>query len=153
MTTASLANADRFDAEYPEVLADRLAWLESRLHVPRSRILRLMGLSSAEASSLDRRAWPDIVQAHETQANRTEHLLTHYLSYFDHDPEKAADFARDFSRKIDQGTFRLSDYVPGLTSTATPAEEEEALLCFLREEGPGLLTAIARILAAPAREV
>jgi hypothetical protein len=34
MSTTSLTSAERFDAEYPEELGDRLAWLERRCASP-----------------------------------------------------------------------------------------------------------------------
>jgi hypothetical protein len=142
MSTTSLTSAERFDAEYPEELEDRLAWLESRLRVSRGRILRLMGLTNADGQS-----WKEIAQAHETQAERVEHLLTHFLSYFDYDAERAADFVRDFGRRVEQGDIRMADYIPGLAAAATPEAEDEALLCSLRDEGPSLLPALARFLA------
>src|SRR4051794_13754814 len=97
MSTTSFTSAERFDAEYPEELGERLAWLERRLRLSRSRILRLMGLSEADGRS-EARSWKEIADAHETQAERAEHLLTHYLSYFDYDPERASDFVRDFGQ-------------------------------------------------------
>jgi hypothetical protein len=146
MSTTSFSSAERFDAEYPEELDERLAWLESRLRVSRGRILRLMGFSDAAAPS-EGGAWKEIAQEHEARAERAEHLLTHYLSYFDYDADRAGDFVRGFSKKVDEGIVRLSDYVPGLPAAATPEEEEEALLCSLRNEGASLLPAIARLLA------
>jgi hypothetical protein len=146
MSTTSPTSAERFDAEYPEDLEDRLAWLERHLRVSRSRILRLMGLSDAERAS-EGRSWKEIAQAHEAQAERAEHLLTHYLSYFDYDPERASDFVRDFAQQVERGAVRLSDQVPGLAAAATPEEEDESLLCSLRDEGPSLLPALARLLA------
>jgi hypothetical protein len=142
MGTPSPTSAEQFDTEYPEELADRLAWLERRLRVSRGRILRLMGVSDADGQS-----WKQIAQAHEAQAERAEHLLTHYLSYFDYDTEKAGNFVRDFEQKVEQGDIRLSDYVPGLATAATPEAEEEALLWSLRDEGPSFLPALARLLA------
>jgi hypothetical protein len=142
MNTTSLNSAERFDEEYPEELEDRLAWLERRLRVSRGRILRLMGVADADGQS-----WQEIAHAHEAQAERAEHLLTHYLSYFDYDAEKAGEFVRDFGRKVDQGDVRITDYVPGLAAAATPEAEDEALLCSLRDEGPSLLPALARLLA------
>jgi hypothetical protein len=142
MTTTFLTSADRFDAEYPEKLEDRLAWLESHLRVSRDRILRLMGVSDVDGQS-----WKEVAHAHEAQAERVEHLLTHYLSYFDYDADRAADFVRDFGRRVEQGEIRISDYIPGLTTAATPEAEDEALLCSLRDEGPSLLPALARFLA------
>jgi hypothetical protein len=142
LSTPSLTSAERFDAEYPEELEERLAWLERRLRVSRRRILRLMGVSDADGQS-----WKEIAHAHETQAERAEHLLTHFLSYFDYDAERAGDFVRDFGRKVEQEDIRISYYVPGLAATSTPEAEDEALLCSLREEGPSLLPALARLLA------
>jgi hypothetical protein len=142
MSTTSLTSAVRFDAEYPEDLEDRLAWLKRRLRVSRGRILRLMGVSGADGQS-----WKEIAHAHEAQAERAEYLLTHYLSYFDYDTERAGDFVRDFGRKVEQGDIRISDYIPGLAAAATPEAEDEALLCSLRDEGPSLLPALARLLA------
>jgi hypothetical protein len=145
-STTSLSSAERFDAEYPEELAERLAWLERRLRVPRCRTLRLMGISG-DGGTTEGRSWKEIAQTHEAQAERAEHLLTHYLSYFDYDTEKASDFVREFGQKVEQGAVRLADYVPGLAAAATPEEEEEALLCSLRDDGPSFLPAIARLLA------
>jgi hypothetical protein len=142
MSTTSLTSAERFDVEYPEELDERLAWLERRLHVSRGRILRLMGLSPSEGGS-----WKEIAHAHEARAERAEHLLTHYLSYFDYDPERASDFVRDFGHQVEQGSVRLSDHVPGLAAATTPEEEDAALRCALQDEGPSLLPAIARLLA------
>ena len=76
-----------------------------------------------------------------------EHLLTHYLSYFNYDAEKAGAFVRNFARKVEQGQIRMSDYVPGAAAAATPEAEDEVLLCSLRDEGPSLLAALARLLA------
>ena len=63
MSTTSLTSAERFDAEYPEELEDRLAWLERRLRVSPGRLLRLMGVSDA-----DGRPWKEVAHAHEAQA-------------------------------------------------------------------------------------
>jgi hypothetical protein len=152
MSAPSLSTAERFDLEYPEDLGDRLAWLENRLQVSRSRILRLMGFSGAEVTVAVRRSWKEIAETHEAQADRAEHLLTHYLSHFDYDTQKAGDFAREFSEKVEVGAFRLSDHIPALASARTQAEQEEVLLCSLQEEGPSLVPAMARLLAAPGRE-
>src|SRR3954454_8302843 len=142
MSTTSLTSAERFDAEYPEELEDRLAWLERRPRVSRSRILRLMGVSDADGQS-----WKEIAHAYEAQAERAEHLLTHYLSYFDYDAERAGDFVRDFGRRVEQGDIRISDYVPGLAAAASPEAEDEALLCSLRDEGPSLLPVAGPLLS------
>lgn len=145
MNTTSLSSAERFDAEYPQGLEERLAWLECRLRVSRDRILRLMGLPNADGA-FKGRSWKEIAHEHEAQAERAEHLLTHYLAYFNYDPERAGDFVRDFGKKVEEGTVRLSDHFLGLAVPTTADEEDEALLCSLRDEGPSLLPAIARLL-------
>lgn len=142
MSTTSLTSAERFDVDYPEELGERLAWLERSLRVSRERMLRLLGVPNAGGQS-----WEEIAQAHEAQAERAEHLLTHYLSWFDYDADKAADWVRDFGHKVEQGDIRLSDYVPGLATAATPEAQDEALLSALRDEGPSFLPALARFLA------
>jgi hypothetical protein len=146
MSTTSLSSAERFDAESPEELGERLAWLERRLRVSRDGILRVMGFPDAPPAS-EGRSWKEIAHEHEVQAERAEHLLTHYLSYLDYDSERAGDFVHDFGNKVEEGTVRLADHVPGLAAAATPAEEDKALLGSLRDEGPSLLPAIARLLA------
>jgi hypothetical protein len=75
--------------------------------------------------------------------------LTHYLSYFDYDPDRASDFMRDFGKQVVEGTVRLSDHVAGLADAATPAQKDEALVGALRDEGPNLLPAITHFLANP----
>ena len=54
---------------------------------------------------------------------------------------------RDFGRMVEQGDLRIADHVPGLAVAATPEAEDEALLGSLRDEGPSLLPALARLLA------
>ena len=147
MNASSLPCAERFDAEYPEELGDRLAWLESRLRIARGGILRLMGISDAGATLERHRSWKEIAHTHEAQAERAEHLLAHYLSYFGYDPERAGDFVGDFAQKVEEGVVRLSDHIPELACAGTPAEEDAVLLCSVREEGPTLLPALARLLA------
>src|SRR5436305_1349591 len=111
MSTPPLSSAERFDAEYPEELEGRLAWLERRLRVSRAGMLRLMGFADGGGAS-EGRSWKEIAQGREAQAERAEHLLTHYLSYFDYDPERAGDFVRDFARQVEGGAVRLSDHLP-----------------------------------------
>jgi hypothetical protein len=146
MSITPLSSAERFDVEYPEELEERLAWLERRLRVSWGSILRVMGLAGDDGTTVGR-SWEEIAHTHDAQAERAEHLLTRYLSYFDYDPERASAFVREFGRKVEQGAVRLSDYVPGLAAGATPEEEDEALLCSLRDEGPSFLPAITWLLA------
>jgi hypothetical protein len=96
-----------------------------------------MGVSVADGQS-----WKAIAHAHEAQAERAEHLLTHYLSYFDYDAERAGEFVRDFGRKVEPEDIRIADHVPGMAAAATPEAVDEALLGSLRDEGPSLLRII-----------
>ena len=151
MSASELSSIDQFDKEYPSGLPARLQWLESRLQTGRGRMLRLMGLSNAEAASAGKRSWSEIAREYEFQAERAEHLLTHYLSYFDYDIERARGFAKRFLTKFEAGNCRLTDYVPALASARTPAQREQALLAAIEQEGPSLLPALACFLASPKR--
>jgi hypothetical protein len=151
MSTADRSSSERFDKEYPATLPARLQWLENRLDIDRNRILRLMGLSDAEASSVWNRPWSAITAKYEAQADRAEHLLTHYLSYFDYDATRAKDFPKQLATKVEQGVYCLNDHVPALASATTPSQREAALLAAVEQEGPGLLPALASLLAVPER--
>jgi hypothetical protein len=149
MSTSHRSSSERFDNEYPSGLPARLQWLENRLAIDRSRILRLMGLSDAEAAAVRHRPWSAITLEYEAQADRAEHLLTHYLAYFDYDALRARAFPREFATKVEEGVPCLTDYVPALASATTPSQWEAALLSAIQEEGPGLLPALASFLASP----
>jgi hypothetical protein len=148
MARSALSGVDRFDQQYPAQLPARLQWLEDRLQVDRRRLLRLMGLPPEKALSEGARPWREIVREYESQADRIEHLLTHYLAYFDYDAAKAREFALDFSSKVAAGEHRLADAVPGLVTADTPSEQEEALLSAARREGSGFLPALAELLGS-----
>jgi hypothetical protein len=149
MSTSALSSAEWFDKEYPATLPTRLQWLEDRLHIDRSRILRLMGLPADHATSLRQRPWKEIVRQHESLAERAEHLLTHYLSFFDYDVKKASAFAEEFAEKVQQGQYRLTDYIPALIAATTPDQQENALLAAIQEEDSRLLPAFASFLGSP----
>jgi hypothetical protein len=150
MTASALSSAERFDNEYPATLPTRLQWLEDRLHIDRSRILRLMGLPADQVVSLRQRPWKEIAREHEPLAERAEHLLTHYLSFFDYDVNKATAFRQEFAEKVHQGQYRLADDVPALISATSTAQQEDALLAAILEEDSRLLPALAKFLGSPA---
>ncbi len=151
MAITALSSADRFDKEYPATLAARLQWLEDHLQIERRRILRLMGLPALQASSLQKQSWKKIAPEHEHRAERAEHLLTHYLSYFDYDVKKAKTFPQEFAEKIEKGSYELNDYVPALAFATTSVEREDALLAVIFEEESRLLPVLASFLASPER--
>src|SRR5262245_5056610 len=148
MPRSTQSSADHFDQEYPEQLPARLEWLEGRFRVGRDRMLRLMGLSPGEVAAARARGWRELVKEYPLQAEQVEHLLTHYLAYFDHDVERARAFAREFSQKVAAGTHRLSDSIPALVSAKTPVDEEAVLIDAARQEGSNLLPALARFLGS-----
>jgi hypothetical protein len=150
-TAVVLTSAERFDNEYPATLPARLQWLEDRLQIERRRILRLMGLPKDQASSLQERPWKEIAPKYELRAERAEHLLTHYLSYFDYDVKKARAFPQEFAEQVKQGRYQLTDYVPALVFATTPVQREDALLAIILEEESRLLPVLASFLAAPER--
>jgi hypothetical protein len=148
MSKVVKSSVDRFDESYPEELPDRLQWLEEHLKVDRRRMVRLMGLPLDEAESASTRGWRELVADHELQADQAEHLLTHYLAYFDYDVEKAREFARTFAGQVAEGVHRLSDSIPGVASATSTLEQESMLLETARQEGAGLLPAMAHLLGS-----
>jgi hypothetical protein len=151
MSIVELTNAERFERDYPASLAARLKWLEEQLQVNRCQILRLMGLPHDQVASVSKRSWREITREHEPLAERAEHLLTHYLSYFDYDVKRAKAFPQEFAEKVQQGQYKLADYVPALAFANTPVEREDALLTIILEEESRLLPVLATFLATPER--
>src|SRR5438093_903059 len=107
MPESTRSSLDLFDEVYPETLPERLRWLEEHFGISRTRMLRLMGFAPDAALSESTCDWPELVRQYEPHADRLEHLLTHYLSYFDFDAERAREFARDFTRKVAVGNRDL----------------------------------------------
>ena len=114
-------------------------------------MLRLMGLPHDQVSFLAKRSWREITRGHERLAERAEHLLNHYLSYFDYDVKRATAFPREFAEEVQKGRYKLADYVPALAFAKTPVEREDALLTVILEEESRLLPVLATFLAAPER--
>jgi hypothetical protein len=141
--------ADRFDAEYPEELPDRLDWLENRLGVIHSRLLRLIGISGENLRNV-KAGWQEIATLDPHSAERVEHLLTHYLSYFDYDTNEAARFSRRLPERVKSGEVHMEEYIPDYRDDSSQVECEEALIKAILEEGPGLLPALALFLYSPA---
>jgi len=142
---------DEFDKAYPGTLSSRLGWLEEKLQLSRGRMLRLMGLSSQQATSVSKFSWSKIAKEYEDQADRVEHVLTHYLSYFEYDANKARDFSKEFSAKVTQGTHSLDDSIPAFAVAKTKGEKENALLAAIQEEGSSFVPALASFLAGKER--
>ena len=151
MPESARPSLDLFDEVYPEELPERLQWLEGQFGISRARMLRLMGCAPDAAISENTCDWPELVRQQEPQASRLEHLLTHYLSYFDYDAERAREFARDFTRKVAAGNRDLLDSIPALASAKTPIEHEAVLLEAAQQEGPGLLPAMALLIGCPSQ--
>ncbi len=148
MQESTSSSVDLFDEVYPEALTERLRWLEEQFKIDRTRMLRLMGLPADQAMSSSDCEWQVLVREHEFQAEQLEHLLTHYLSYFDYDAEQAREFATRFSRKAAVEGPRLQDSIPALALAHSDAEREMVLLNAARQEGPQLLPAMALLLGS-----
>ncbi len=149
MARSTKSSLDRFDEDYPEGLPERLQWLEEHFGIERGRMLRLMGLPPDEAALASTRDWRQLVSDYEPQADQVEHLLTHYLAYFDYDVDRAREFAKEFSGKVATGAYPLSHSIPALASAKTAVEEDAVLLEAARQEGGSLLPALARLLGRP----
>jgi hypothetical protein len=66
--------ADDFETSYPEALSDRLRWFHDNLGIAQDRLLRLVGLSSAEVKELREGCvdWKWVAQKYD---NGTESLF------------------------------------------------------------------------------
>jgi hypothetical protein len=73
------------ERESPESLADRIPWWARVLGLDRIRLLRLLGLSGAEAARTPLTALPQVVGAHEDRAEIVDELLSQLLASFDYD--------------------------------------------------------------------
>jgi hypothetical protein len=139
--------ADRFDLEYPEDLSDRFDWLERQLGIDRGRLFQLLCLPKDEALSSSNCRWIDIISRVEPPtAERVEHLLTHFLSYFGYDTDEAARFSREFPSRVQTGEVDLREYIPDYQDEASIAKREQALINAILEEGPALLPSMATFL-------
>jgi hypothetical protein len=149
MSVVEFTSAERFDRDYPANLPARLKWLEEQLQVNRRQMLRFMGLPHDQVSFLTKRSWREITRGRERLAERAEHLLTHYLSYFDYDVKRAKAFPQEFAEEVQQGRYNLADYVPALALAKTPVERVDALLTVILEDESRLLPVLATFLATP----
>ncbi len=143
------SSVDRFDLEYPEELPERLQWLESRLRTDRRHLVRLLGLPRDKAAALEGQSWRDITTRFEPQAERLEHVLTHYLSYWKYDSEEAARFTEGFPGRVRTGEFDLETLIPLYTADASPVEREWALVAAILADGGRLLYALPAFLTRP----
>ena len=134
---------ERFDLEYPEELPDRLQWFERKLCIRHDRLLRLLDLSAVESRLVEGQSWAAVAGRFERQAERVEHLLAHYLSYFDYDVEAAVRFAQRFPDRVHSGEISLESPIPGFRVGAAQKENEEALVRAIFQERRALLTAMA----------
>jgi hypothetical protein len=73
------------ERDSPEALADRIPWWVHVLGLDRIRLLRLLGLSGAEAARTPLTALPRVVDAHEDRAEMVADMLDLLLASFDYD--------------------------------------------------------------------
>lgn len=86
--------ADRFETEYPDGLAERLAWLERELGLDRRLMLRLGGLSDMTHAPSWEAAdnWRVSVSTSPVGCEQAEEVLTDLVHLFDYDWPAAAAF-------------------------------------------------------------
>jgi hypothetical protein len=73
------------ERDSPEALADRIPWWARVLGLDRIRLLRLLGLSGAQAARTPLTALPRVVDAHEDRAEMVADMLGQLLASFDYD--------------------------------------------------------------------
>lgn len=135
-------SVDRYEEEYPEELSDRLQWLESHLEIPHDRFLVLMGLRNGEG--LD---WATIAARDELRAERVEHVLSKFLSYFRYDPAELLRFIDRLPDRVRAGELTLDELIPSYRANASPAELDETLIGAILQDRGELLTAMAVFLS------
>jgi hypothetical protein len=138
---------ERFDLEYPEELPDRLQWLERELSIRHERLVRLLDLPAGEGNLVEGRGWATLIGRFERRAEQVEHLLTHYLSYFDYETEAALRFTQRFPDRVHSGEISLESPIPGFRAGAAQKENEEALVRAIFQDGGALLPAMAYFLS------
>ncbi len=79
--------ATKFDEAYPETLPERLTWWCHTLGVNRLGLLRMMGLSAAEATKKKDTTWSELFQNEKWKENAwwVEGKLHDLLALFDYD--------------------------------------------------------------------
>ncbi len=135
-------SVDRFEEEYPEELPDRLQWLESELKIPHDRFLLLMGLKNGEG--LD---WPTIAARDKLRAERVEHVLDHFLSYFRYDSAEALRFIDRLPDRVRAGELTLAELIPSYRANASPTELDETLIRAILYDQSELLTSMGVFLS------
>ena len=145
--------ASRFDQAYPEKLPDRLDWLQHFLGINRVRLLRMMGMSAAEATKEKDTGWADLIKKGNWEDNAwwVEGKLYELLALFDYDWKALSDRLHQESEippkeptrlKRHKGDIVKLQYVPSDDGTRillnqlakTGPESFSALLSYLARE-------------------
>ena len=140
------------ERDSPEALADRIPWWARVLGLDRIRLLRLLGLSGAEAARTPMTALPRVVDAHEDRAEMVDAMLGLLLASYDYDLQalRAALHppAGPATEETGQGQRRPGAAVP-LPYTPGPQARRGILLNQIFAGGPFALRALQAYLSEP----
>jgi hypothetical protein len=143
--------ATKFDEAYPETLPKRLTWWCLVLGVNRLRLLRMMGLSAAEATKQKDTNWTELFRNKEWEENAwwVEGKLHDLLALFDYDwialadrLHHGTDAQREEPSRVtrQKGDIVKLQHIPGHDGT-------ETLLNQLAKGGPESFPALIAYLA------
>jgi hypothetical protein len=133
------------DFDYPEKLADRLAWFTRELGVGEGQILGLMGLHDDVGRPKEGFDWRPVVAAHEDKAWWAEAVLYDALALFDYDVQALRRRVRERA---------VQDFaLPAPGGTAVPAKDlpadarDRRLLGLVAQGSPAALPALLAYLS------
>jgi len=146
--------ATEFEKAYPETLAKRLEWWRHVLGIDRARLLRMMGMSAAEATRQRDASWDKLFKKKEWEENAwwMEGKFHDLLALFDYDWKALSDrlhHGADTSRqeqtkvKREKGDITNLQYIPSNDGTETllnqlatgGPDSFSALITYLGREG------------------
>ena len=131
--------ATKFEATYPETLPKRLTWWCHALGVMRPRLLRMMGLSAADATEQKDTTWTELFKNKELEENAwwVEGKLHDLLALFDYDWKALADrlqYCSDLARCHLRCRVILRHRRPVQSGTATDGVRVEDCTGFHRRD-------------------
>ena len=140
------------ERDSPEALVDRIPWWAHVLGLDRIRLLRLLGLSGAEAARTPLTALPRVVGAHEERAEMVDDMLGHLLASYDYDLQalRAALHQPEGPATEEQGQGqRRTDAAVPLPYTPGPQARRGILLNMIFAGGPLAPRALLTYLSEP----
>jgi hypothetical protein len=144
--------ATEFENAYPQTLAERLEWWRHALGIDRPRLLRMIGMSAAEARRQQGASWDDLFKKKEWEESAwwVEGKLHELLALFDYDWKALSDrlhHGADSSREEQTKVNRKKGDIPKLRYNPSN-DGTETLLNQLAKGGPDSFSALIKYLGS-----